>query len=91
VNIETCLVAVMMRGLSAGFTGSCAAGKIAVVIKTDNKHAKKRTRILSSLLVLVIQMILIKKRRSRTDVCILFLGRNLYQKANSSESRFGNG
>jgi len=38
---------VMMRGESEGFTGSCVAEKILVAINTDNKHAKKRSRILS--------------------------------------------
>jgi hypothetical protein len=64
VNIETCLVAVMMRGVSAGFTGSCVAEKILVAISTDNKRAKKRTRILSNLLSSGYNTILINKRRA---------------------------
>jgi hypothetical protein len=66
----------MMRGEREGFTGSCVAEKILVAISTDNKLTKKRTRILSNLLVLAIKIILIKKRRLRTDVCIRSCPRN---------------
>src|ERR1041385_4790896 len=83
VNIETCLVAVMMRGLSAGFTGSCAAENIIVAINTGNKHAKKRTRILRTPCVGNPDNSN-QERRSRTDVCILFLSQN-----KSSMAQFG--
>ncbi len=62
VNNVTCLVAVMIEGVSLGLTGSCAAPKTVNMIKTDSKRCPKWTGMFDS--PLVVHSILMKEKPS---------------------------